>query len=260
MRILVTNDDGIESDGLGALLDSLLELRTSGGKAHEIIVVAPEGERSGVSHALTLKLPTKLKKLSENRYSCSGTPVDCIIVAGLSVLDGRPDLVISGINKGPNLGTDIIYSGTCGAARQAALSGVPAIALSCAKADAPFEFEACASFVTSNLVELKAAWREGSFININGPSSSERNLKARWTSPGKNRYFDNLQSFDGADGFTYCFLADGKHERSSEPLADHQAIADGFMSISLIDINPVQAHPAEWNGCLFNENAEQCSD
>jgi 5'-nucleotidase len=131
MRILLTNDDGIQSDGLYALIDALNGIKDINGKTlHEIWVVAPEHERSGVSHAMTLKRPTKLRRLGDFRYSCSGTPADCIIIAGLSVLHDAPNLVIYGINKGPNLGTDIVYSGTCGAARQAALEGIPSIAIS----------------------------------------------------------------------------------------------------------------------------------
>jgi 5'-nucleotidase len=253
MRILLTNDDGIDSDGLNALVEALRELRSSKGMAHEITVVAPEGERSGVSHAMTLKRPTKIRKIAENRYSCSGTPADCIIVAGLCVMKERPDLVVSGINRGPNLGTDIIYSGTCGAARQAALSGVPAIALSCASLAAPFDYGACAAFVASRLEALKAAWMPGTFININGPSSPDKNLQARWTVPGKNHYLDNIKSFHGSDGYTYCFLTEGKHERENEGAADHQAVADGLISISLIDIHPASVHPMNWNGSLFGQ-------
>ena len=253
MRILLTNDDGIDSEGLGALTAALQELRSADGSPHEIIIVAPEGERSGVSHAMTLKLPTKLRKISENRYSCSGTPVDCVIVAGLTVLKSKPDILISGINRGPNLGTDIIYSGTCGAARQAALSGVPAIALSCAALVPPFTYGACASFVASNLEALVSAWVPGTFININSPSSSDRNLKARWSIPGRNHYFDNVRCFDGADGDTYCFLTDGRHEREVADSADHATIAEGLISIGLIGLDPVSAHPGNWNGSMFGK-------
>jgi 5'-nucleotidase len=251
MRILLTNDDGIDSEGLNRLAEALRELRSAEGLPHEIVIVAPEGERSGVSHAMTLKLPTKLRKISDDKFSCSGTPVDCVIVAGLAVLESKPDIVISGINRGPNLGTDIIYSGTCGAARQAALSGVPAVAVSCASLTPPFDYGACASFVASNLDDLRAAWIPGTFININGPSSSDDNIRARWALPGKNHYFDNVKCFEGADGYTYCFLTDGRHEREGEDLADHEAIAEGLLSISLIGISPVAAHPWNWNKSIF---------
>src|SRR3989339_1996642 len=180
MRILVTNDDGIDAEGLDILVTYLKAASERSGSRHEITVIAPEGERSGVSHAMTLRHPTKVKKLSESTYTCSGTPADCVIVARLGIMEGRPDLVISGINRGPNLGTDIIYSGTCGAARQAALVGIPAMAVSCAQYAQPLDYRACAAFVANNLDRLVAAWKADSFININGPSSSDENLPGRW--------------------------------------------------------------------------------
>jgi len=251
MRILVTNDDGIDAEGLDVLVRHLKAAKGKGGAEHEIIVIAPEEERSGVSHSMTLRHPTKVKKLSEGVYSCSGTPADCIIVAGLWVMKEKPDLVISGINRGPNLGTDIIYSGTCGAARQAALVGIPAIAVSCAHYIPPLDYTACAAFVANNLDRLMAAWKADSFINVNGPSSDGMAIPARWTIPGRNRYNDNLKCFEGADGYTYCFLAEGRNERSFDTKSDHHAIAEGNIALSLIGIHPEAAHPAEWNGSVF---------
>jgi len=252
MRILLTNDDGIDAEGLDVLESYLKAVTASDGKKHEIVVIAPEGERSGVSHAMTLRRPTKVKKLSEGIYTCSGTPADCVIVAGLKVMDGMPDLVISGINRGPNLGTDIIYSGTCGAARQAALVGIPAIAVSCAKYQPPLDYRACAAFVAHNLDQLIAAWKANSFINVNGPSSSDESLSARWTVPGRNKYYDNLKCFDGADGYTYCFLAEGRNERAFDLQSDHHAVSEGFIALSLVNIHPEAAHPAAWNGSVFS--------
>jgi 5'-nucleotidase len=249
MRILLTNDDGIQSDGLHALNDALLALRdTDGNPLHEVWTVAPEHERSGVSHAMTLKKPTKIRELGDFRYSCSGTPADCIIVAGLGVLHEAPDLVISGINRGPNLGTDIIYSGTCGAARQAALEGIPAIAVSCATFGDNLEYRGLTSFITDNLERLVTLWRPDSFININGPSTSCSDLRAVWTVPGKNRYLDNLKCFDGADGYTYCFLAEGRQERTPDIFSDHHAISQGFIAVSLVEIHPRAFHDPSLNG------------
>lgn len=251
MRILVTNDDGIDAEGLEVLVSYLKKASEKSGSHHEIVVLAPEGERSGVSHGMTLRRPTKVRKLSEGTYTCSGTPADCIIVAGLGVMPGLPDLVISGINRGPNLGTDIIYSGTCGAARQAALVGIPAIAVSCAQYHPPLEYRACAAFVANNLDLLVSTWKSDSFININGPSSDDEHLLARWSNPGRNKYYDNLKCFDGADGYTYCFLAEGRNERTFDPQSDHHAVSEGFIAISLVNIHPEAAHPAEWNGTIF---------
>jgi len=249
MRILLTNDDGIQSEGLQALIGALNGIKNAGGESlHEIWTVAPEHERSGVSHAMTLKKPTKVKKLGDSRYSCSGTPADCIIVAGLSVLHEAPDLVISGINRGPNLGTDIIYSGTCGAARQAALEGIPSIAISCAAFSDNLEYTGLTSFLTDNLEKVAALWKPDSFININGPSTSCRGLRAVWTTPGKNRYLDNLKCFDGADGYTYCFLAEGRQERTPDIFSDHHAISQGFIAVSLVEIHPRAFQDSSLNG------------
>ena len=251
MRILVTNDDGIDAEGLDVLVRYLKASKGKSGADNEIIVIAPEAERSGVSHSMTLRHPTKVKKLSDGVYSCSGTPADCIIVARLWVMKEKPDLVVSGINRGPNLGTDIIYSGTCGAARQAALVGIPAIAVSCAQYVPPLDYNACAAFVADNLARLMAAWKPDTFININGPSSNNRSIPARWTIPGRNQYHDNLKCFEGTDGYTYCFLTDGRNERTFDERSDHHAITAGDIALSLIGIHPEAAHPDEWNGSVF---------
>jgi len=251
MRILVTNDDGIEADGLKVLVEYLKKISDRNGSAHEIVVVAPESERSGVSNAMTLRRPTKIRQVAHATYTCSGTPADCIIVAGLQVMGERPDLVISGINRGPNLGTDIIYSGTCGAARQAALVGIPAIAVSCAQYKDPLDYRACAAFVAFKLEALVAAWKPDSFVNINGPSSDSESLVARWTIPGRNKYYDNLKCFEGPDGYTYCFLAEGRNERTYDPFSDHHAVSLGNIAISLVNLHPEAAHPTEWNGLEF---------
>lgn len=252
MNILVTNDDGIAAEGLETLVGALNKLLGPDGKPlHSITVLAPDGERSGVSHCVTLRHPTKVRRLNEGLYSCSGTPADCVIVAGLGIMKTKIDLVISGINRGPNLGTDIVYSGTCAAARQAALAGIPAIAVSCASYLEPLDYSASAAFVAANLELLYATWRHDSFININGPSSSNSNLDAVWSTPGRNHYNDVLKCFDGVDGFTYCFLAEGKQERTPNPLSDHQAVSEGKVAVSLIDVNPRASHPEEWNGQAF---------
>jgi 5'-nucleotidase len=256
MRILVTNDDGIDAEGLSVLVQYLSD-ESFGGKNREIVVLAPEGERSGISHAMTLRHPTKVRKLKDSYYSCSGTPADCVIVAGLGVLPWLPDLVISGINRGPNMGTDIIYSGTCGAARQAALAGVPAIAVSCAQYKAPLDYRCSAAFIARNLDGIVEFWKEDSFININCPSADDSERPARWTVPGINRYHDALSCFDGLDGYRYCFLGEGKSERLPNPVADHQAILDGEIALSLIHIHPEAIHPESWNGRRFSPREKE---
>src|SRR3954462_13120556 len=123
MRILVTNDDGYRSEGIHALAEALRDLG-------EVIIVAPVAEASAIGHALTLRRPLRLEAVDERVFAVDGTPTDCVNIAVTEVFKGLPDLVVSGINKGWNLGDDVTYSGTVSGALEAALLGVPAIAVS----------------------------------------------------------------------------------------------------------------------------------
>jgi 5'-nucleotidase len=207
-------------------------------RSHEVRVVAPDRERSGVSHALTLGRPGRIRKVDERSYSCSGTPSDCVILARLGAVGFDPELVVSGINRGPNIGTDIIYSGTCGAARQAVISGIPGIAVSCASFEDPLRYEAAAAFVTANLEGLAALCGDELFINVNAPSSPREDLGWAWTFPSRRQYRDRLSSFEAPDGFSYCFLTDGGIETSDEPGSDHRAVRTGLISVSAVLVHP----------------------
>lgn len=231
MRILLTNDDGVSSEGLAALAATL-------SPRHELCVVAPDRERSGVSHAMSLREPGKLRKLSEGRYACSGTPADCVILVGMGAIPFEPELVVSGINRGANLGTDIIYSGTCGAARQAVLFGLPGIAVSCvSRAELP-AYGAAASFVAERLEDLLAAWDQDVFININAPDLDAAGMPAAWARPSRRHYHDKLAAFDAPDGQRYCFLSDSRIETA--PLSDGDAavVASGRVAVSRILVHP----------------------
>ena len=124
MRVLVSNDDGVDSPGIRALAEGL---RAAG---HEVVVVAPDRDRSGASNSLTLDMPVRVRRLDHYTCSVAGTPTDCVHLALTGVLDYRPDLVVSGINNGANMGDDTIYSGTVGAAMEGYLFGIPGIAFS----------------------------------------------------------------------------------------------------------------------------------
>jgi 5'-nucleotidase len=138
-RILVTNDDGIYSEGIRKLAAAVAPLG-------DVVIVAPDREQSAVSHALTLNRPLRLMQLQPNEYIVDGTPTDCVNLAVLSVMkDHRPDLVVSGINFGPNLGDDVTYSGTISAAFEGALLHIPSIAFS-ANVGPNFSFDRCAAF------------------------------------------------------------------------------------------------------------------
>jgi len=249
MQILVTNDDGIQAKGLAVLLEALQSIKDeNGAPVHDIYVVAPDDERSGVSHSMTLQRPARVRKLSDHRFCCSGTPADCVIIAGLWLLDGKPDLVISGINAGPNLGNDIVYSGTCGAARQAAFGTIPAFAVSCASYSPQMDYRACAWFVAKHLEALLALWRPETFVNINGPSSADTNLSALWTHPGNNSYSDTLTKIERKNGDTYFILGEGTQDRPEDVNSDHQVTSEGYISVGLVAIHPVSAHDPSLDG------------
>jgi 5'-nucleotidase len=231
MRILVTNDDGLGAEGLEALAGAL-------SIDHEVWVFAPDRERSGVSHALTLGAPGKVRKVGDRAYSCSGTPADCVVFTMLGAIDFKPELVVSGINRGPNLGTDIVYSGTCGAASEAVLSGIPGIAVSCASHDSRLHYGAAASFVRMNLASLAAACQDGAFVNVNAPSSECETLLAYWSDPCARVYGNRLRSFDGPDGLAYHFITGGESGSRASPTSDHEIVAGGSISVSVILAQP----------------------
>ena len=144
MKILLTNDDGVGSDGIRALIGVLSPV-------HDVWVVAPETEKSGGSHSITLRDSIRVRRLGDRLFSCRGTTADCVMVSVLGLVPAGIELVISGINHGPNLGTDILYSGTAAGARQGALMGIPSVALSTARYAPPFDFIAGAEFAARNL-------------------------------------------------------------------------------------------------------------
>ncbi len=247
MILLLTNDDGIDAPGLDALE---IELR----KSHEVWTLAPELEMSGQSHSITLNEGLKLKRLPERRFSVRGTPVDCINIGVQAVLPQMPDLVISGINKGPNLGTDILYSGTCAAAREASLRGIPSISVSFASFTGPWAYDRTASFIAENLGNLAGMWNEGNFININWPENPGPELKVEITRPGVRRYKDEMVSFKSPRGGEYWFLQPASIESSRDEGTDTRAILDGNISIGSIAVEPVLAQMnsfharMEWRG------------
>jgi 5'-nucleotidase len=168
MRILVTNDDGLGAPGLQAL-----ESATAG--LGRVVVVAPHEERSGAGHAITMHAPLRLRGHGTDRWSCSGTPVDCVYVALHKLCDSPPGLVVSGINKGANLGDDVFYSGTIGAAREAALNGLQSLAVSLdtttTKSGGPLQFDAASAIAVRVIQQLLARpVPEGVYLNLNVPN------------------------------------------------------------------------------------------
>jgi 5'-nucleotidase len=231
MKILLTNDDGIHAEGLLALVKYLE-------KKHEVWVVAPDRNRSGVSHGITMAEPLKLCQLAENRFSCSGVPADCTFTAINGILNEYPDVVISGINKGPNLGTDIIFSGTAAAARQASFYGIPGIAVSLASFEEPLDYSALADFVSKNIEKLVTLCEKDIFLNINAASlDSYKGYKL--TSLSKRSYQDKVSLYNAPDGKFYSFFLGGGVESFGDENSDEKATAQGYISISRVLSQPI---------------------
>jgi 5'-nucleotidase len=244
MNLLLTNDDGFDSPGIRALAEAI---RLRGG--HRVFISAPDRDRSGVSHCLDiLSGPVRVKSEGRGVWSCSGRPADCVLAAVLGGMPCKPDAVISGINKGANLGTDLIYSGTAAAARQAALMGVPAVAFSLA-GDGDFQWDMAVEYAAAHLEELLSLWKEDVFINVNIPNSAEGPDGMVHTWPALKDYHDRVTTMsapgnipgDIPGGSEWCFLVPGAESVEAENGSDCDAVSRNLVSVSSIFIHPVVA-------------------
>lgn len=236
MRILITNDDGIHADGLEALE------RIAARLTDDVWVVAPEYEQSGASRALTLADPIRVRQLSERRFATTGTPTDCVML-GINdlVLGGRPDLVLSGVNRGANLAEDVTMSGTVAGAIEGMALGVPSIALSQMGFYEPGQsFEAAETFgpgIVKRLVEL--GWPKDVVLNINFPNGPVENIKeVEVTRQGfrdfQVRHAEKRLDLRGRDYYWVGF----RQERSSPPEGtDLRALYDGKISVTPLHID-----------------------
>ena len=234
MNILLTNDDGIESDGIQTLAGAL----RSKGK-DRVYILAPDSNRSGVSNGLGIfRGPVKLTEKSKDTWVCSGMPADCVIIAALSGKPCRPDIIISGINHGANLGTDIIYSGTAAAARQGALMGLPSIALSL-NGWADYNWNMAARYSADHLEEFLAVWKSDIFVNVNIPNNPGGPSGTAFTWPCRKNYHDSISVIQSFDTEEWCFLAPGEQTIENETGSDWDAISKNYVSISPVFIHPV---------------------
>ncbi|ULQ59783.1 5'/3'-nucleotidase SurE [Brucepastera parasyntrophica] len=235
MKILLTNDDGLSSEGIQALASVL----RSGGNT-DIWIIAPSENRSAVSHGITMHEPLRLWVRGEQEFACSGLPVDCAIVSMHGILGGRPDVIISGINAGANMGTDLIYSGTAAAARQAAMAGIPGIAVSLESDDGNYVWEPLAFFVQKNLDTLISLCDKDIFLNINARSGLQYK-GARLTGISYRDYRDSTVIHDGPDGCKYSFFCPGNIQTDGDGFSDWDAVKEGYISVSRVLAQPVSA-------------------
>jgi 5'-nucleotidase len=223
-RILVTNDDGYFSPGIQALAAALQPLG-------EVTIVAPQTEASAVGHGLTLRRPLRLEPIGDGVYAVDGTPTDCVNIAIDEVLDGRPDLVVSGINKGLNIGDDVTYSGTVAGAFEGALLGYQAIAISLEFMDGEWNFEPAAAIAASlaaGLFERPLPYR--TFLNVNVPRAARRGTRV--TVQARRNHITKVDRRLDPRQRPYFWIEEAQDEWEPDPRSDHQAIKDGFVSIT----------------------------
>ena len=232
MRILLTNDDGINAEGLATLERVALSL------SDDVWVVAPETDQSGYSHSLSLSEPLRLRKVSDKHFAVRGTPTDCVIMAVRRLLPGLPDLVLSGINSGTNIADDITYSGTVAGAMEGALLGIPAIALSQAylvegaQRFVPYETaEALAPALITKLLEVDLP--KGTFLNLNFPSCKPDDIAGvRVTGQGKVGYNIDIEERADGRGFPYYWLRFGRDLSELRDGSDVHAVKNDFVSVT----------------------------
>ncbi|MFW6122036.1 MAG: 5'/3'-nucleotidase SurE [Petrotogales bacterium] len=232
MRILLTNDDGIMAQGIRTMARCL-------SKEHEVIVVAPEVERSATGHAITIRTPLWAKEVrlgkEEIGYAINGTPADCVKLGLLAMTNEKIDLVISGINRGPNLGTDVLYSGTVSGALEGAVTGIPSIAISSENYNEPY-FETAANFMIEFLrrFDIKQI-PELTALNINVPSVPLHEIKGwKVTRQSRRRYKSDFERRKDPYGNDYYWLIGEYIEDDPGNDSDYAAVSGNCVSITPI--------------------------
>jgi 5'-nucleotidase len=231
MRILVTNDDGIQSPGIQALAKALAVVG-------EVWVVAPDRERTAVAHAVTLHKPLRLDQMAPRVFAVNGTPVDCVNLALLKVMPHPPAIIVSGINKGVNLGDDVMYSGTVSAAMEGTILGVPSIAVS-QEGQSEFRFAVGATYAV-RIVRLVLAQGlpEETLLNVNIPNRPRREIKGvRITCLSRRRFHNPIVEKHDPHGRKYYWIAGKRVSWSRSKDADHEALEEGMVSITPIRLD-----------------------
>jgi 5'-nucleotidase len=229
--ILVTNDDGYDAPGIASLIEAVEPLGN-------VIVVAPDREQSGAAHALTLDRPLRVFDVAPGRYRVNGTPTDCVHLAIHRLTGGRlPNLVVSGINRGLNIGDDVTYSGTVAGALEGTLLHVPSLAFSSATDDhGQVDYAPAATFARRLATHvLTHGLPEGVLLNVNFPASSPRGV--RITRQGTRSYRATAEERLDPSGRPYYWIAGVDMTPGGEKDGDHLAILDGYTSVTPLHAN-----------------------
>jgi 5'-nucleotidase len=244
MKLLISNDDGVYALGIRTLANTLAEA------GHQVTVVCPDRERSATGHGLTLHDPIRAEIVTEifhpaiKAWACSGTPSDCVKLALWSLLDSPPDFVLSGINHGSNLGTDVLYSGTVSAAMEGVIEGIPSVAFSLTSFAAQ-NFQPAADFACSLVHQFeKNPPPELTLLNVNVPAVEQDKIRgAIVTRQGVRRYTDVFEKRTDPRGKNYYWLAGEALEDVDDPdvptdvPTDVQAIRDNYITITPLHYN-----------------------
>jgi 5'-nucleotidase len=245
-RILVTNDDGVHSDGIHALAAALAHLG-------EVTIVAPHVEASAIGHALTLRRPLRMERLRDRVYEVDGTPTDCVNIAVTQVYrpSSAPDIVVSGINKGYNLGDDITYSGTVSGALEGSLLGIPSIAVSLARTRGKYDFRPAASAAaTVAAMTLRGGViTPRTFLNINVPSGKPKGF--RLTVQAKRNHITIVDPRTDPRGQPYYWIEEGENDWEPHDRSDYQAVRNGYVSVT-----PLQADMTDHEALTKLESLE----
>lgn len=243
MKILLSNDDGIHAAGIKALAEELA-------KKHKVYVVAPNRERSAMSHAITLNRPLRLVHLDNNFfagvkavYTCDGTPADCTKLGLNKLLDFKPDLIVAGINNGPNLGMDIMYSGTVSAAAEGLVQGIKSIAFSHVKhKESGYEQDAVVACETIEaLISKEHIWKEKTLFNVNLPDLIDGEHKGIYiTNLGHRMYTDQYEKRQDPRFKDYYWISGNLIEMDQDPDSDVVKCRDGYVSITPITLSFVK--------------------
>lgn len=234
-RILISNDDGILAKGLRVLEAAARPLG-------DLYVVAPDREQSATSHSLTLHHPLRPVQLDERRWQVDGTPTDCVMLACAALMPAPPDYVFSGINHGPNMGEDVLYSGTVAAAMEGLVLGIPSVALSFAgnqlRADAVLETQVDAiTALLRHLTSLKGFPAE-TLLNVNIPAVPSEDIKGvRLTRLGRRTFSDSITRMKDPWGRDILWVGGGSVQWSGADDSDFRAVADGYISVTPLHLD-----------------------
>src|SRR5436189_4622105 len=229
--VLITNDDGVLAPGIRALADGLRDFA-------DVVVAAPDRERSAASHSISLDRPLRVDEVEPGTYAIDGTPVDCVYLALLHLVPRRPALVVSGINNGYNLGSDVFYSGTVAGAVEAALRGVPAIAVSLERRR-PQDFSHAAAFLGAVAAETvrrgDSALPERSLLSVNVPGGSVRGYQVTFL--GRRVYRDQVDVREDLRGRSYYWIGGPEENATDLPGSDCSAVREGLASVTPLGLD-----------------------